>query len=156
MKTTGTVRPFFLALRTCSRVFVILAPFERAMVFDFWMVGPSAMGSVKARPHSMTSVKHQSSARSHRLWLLTNTSPLHAQHDIWGVFNRGEAMSPVAHEGTSVLGFCLCECCFESVCHGRCEAWMLCVRAYFLAFLCRVLTQKSALLNRCGGGAKRR
>lgn len=32
-------------------------PFFRAMVLDFWMVGPSAMGSVKGRPSSIMSVE---------------------------------------------------------------------------------------------------
>jgi hypothetical protein len=34
-----------------------VTPFLRAMVLDFWMVGPSAMGSVKGRPSSIMSAE---------------------------------------------------------------------------------------------------
>lgn len=34
-------------------------PFFKAMVLDFWMVGPSAMGSVKGRPSSIKSVERR-------------------------------------------------------------------------------------------------
>jgi hypothetical protein len=55
MKRTGIFRPRLRACRTVSRVEVTVTPFFRAMVFDFWMVGPSAIGSVKGRPSSMMS-----------------------------------------------------------------------------------------------------
>ena len=74
MNRTGALRPFLLASRTISSVEVTVIPFlsaccavisprhierkRRALtVLAFWIVGPSAIGSVKGRPSSMTSAK---------------------------------------------------------------------------------------------------
>jgi hypothetical protein len=40
-----------------SNIDVTVTPFSRAFRFDFWMVGPSAMGSVKGRPSSIISIQ---------------------------------------------------------------------------------------------------
>jgi len=39
-------------------------------VFDFWIVGPSAMGSVNGRPSSMTSVYGQKESSRYQLAFL--------------------------------------------------------------------------------------
>ena len=57
MNSTGTLRPFRLASRTVSREDSTVLPLLSACVLAFWIVGPSAMGSVKGRPSSMTSGK---------------------------------------------------------------------------------------------------
>lgn len=37
-----------------------MTPFARATLLECWIVGPSAMGSVKGRPSSIISVRDQS------------------------------------------------------------------------------------------------
>lgn len=58
MNMTGARNPLLLALRTVSRVDSTVMPFFNACVFDFCIVGPSAMGSVNGRPSSMRSERH--------------------------------------------------------------------------------------------------
>lgn len=55
MKRTGVLSPFRRASRTISNMEVMVTPFLRAFRFDFWMVGPSAIGSVNGRPNSIIS-----------------------------------------------------------------------------------------------------
>jgi hypothetical protein len=81
MSMTGALSPLLLASRTIPRVDSIVTPFCRAIydgsdeglrpvawlgrltVFEVWMVGPSAMGSVKGAPSSITSAPPFSMAK---------------------------------------------------------------------------------------------
>jgi hypothetical protein len=71
-------------------------------VFAVWIVGPSAMGSVKGMPSSMMSASvsylpfgiWSSIARRH-----TGTTSLHAEHDVRRILRRGIACGHIGDEG---------------------------------------------------------
>lgn len=68
----------------------------------FWMVGPSAIGSVKGRPSSITS--GALGQRCVCMILLDNaltcTSSLHSQHHVDGLLSRWESSGDISHKSS--------------------------------------------------------
>lgn len=62
MSMTGARRPLLLASRTICRQVSVFTLFLSAIVFAFCIVGPSAIGSVKGIPSSITSAPPASMA----------------------------------------------------------------------------------------------
>lgn len=71
-------------------------------VFDVWIVGPSAIGSVKGAPSSITSVEDVSEVFLYQctkfLEGLTSATLLHSQQDIRSVLRRGVTSSDIGNE----------------------------------------------------------
>ena len=98
-----------------------VTPFLRAILLDFCIVGPSAIGSVKGRPSSMTSAAHQISGTSSDKGLEgTSASSLHAQHDIGGLLRSGISGRDIGHESSPILFLALGESRFDLLHIGGC------------------------------------
>lgn len=85
----------------------MVTPCERATVLEVWMVGPSAMGSVKGMPNSMTSISSMldRSIGRRRLGsqLRTSTASLHAEQDFRHERWFGESSSNIGHKGSLLV-----------------------------------------------------
>jgi hypothetical protein len=87
-----------------------VTPFLRATLLDFCIVGPSAIGSVKGRPSSMTSVGYQ-------IWVVaigndqkyTSASGLHGEHNVRSLLRGGIACSDIGHKSRPFFLLALCE-----------------------------------------------
>ena len=97
------MRPFERASRIIWSVDWMVTPLRRAWVFEVWMVGPSAMGSVKGTPTSITSVCvgfcQFSPVCFGESTEHTSTTLLHAYQDIGCVLRLGVASSDISDEG---------------------------------------------------------
>ena len=62
MKISGSVTPDFRNSRATSIAVSEATPCSRARWLDFWMVGPSASGSLNGTPSSTTSAPAASSS----------------------------------------------------------------------------------------------
>jgi hypothetical protein len=133
MKRTGTLRPRFRASRTVCRVEVTVTPFLRATLLDFCIVGPSAIGSVKGRPSSITSATDQVLGRAIGKGLdCTSASSFHAEHDPRSLLRSGIACSDIGDESSPLLFLALSEGRFDLLhvagleryqCRGRYVNW---------------------------------
>lgn len=81
----------------------MVTAFCMARLLEFWIVGPSARGSVNGIPSSMISVLHQSLGKKKHFGLLTSSSSLQSKTDVRSFLNGGETTGDVSNQSSPPL-----------------------------------------------------
>ena len=113
MNSTGALKPRRLAFRTVSSVDSTVMPFFSACVFDFCIVGPSAIGSVKGRPSSMRSVVCSVYAGVWCPRTRTSTTRFHPQQYVHGLICCRVPSGHIGDQRGALFTPALCKCLFD-------------------------------------------
>lgn len=119
MNSTGAFRPFLRASLTISSVEVTVTPFFKACVFAFWMVGPSAIGSVNGRPNSMRSYEKSAHGIKVPYRRPTSSTCFHSKQYVDRLRCSGESSGDIGDQGWAFLFLALRKCLLDGF-HDLC------------------------------------
>lgn len=94
-------------------------------MFDFWIVGPSAIGSEKGRPSSMRSAIRSAMTNQFKIVVPTRATGFHSQQDIYCLVCCWISRCHVSDERRAIFPFALRKSLFDML-HDGGRDWKLC------------------------------